>query len=90
MRTGLRREGVYTSVYVFIERLGYSLGAPLLGMLLAAMNFDSKLPLEQQPPSAELAVMLSLVAIPSIAYGLGLVFLWFYRLPENIGGQRRV
>lgn len=89
-RTGLRREGVYTSVYVFIERLGYSLGAPLLGMLLAAMNFDSKLPLEQQPPSAELAVMLSLVAIPSIAYGLGLVFLWFYRLPEDIGGQRRV
>lgn len=89
-RTGLRREGLYTSVYVFIERLGYSLGAPLLGALLAAMNFDSKLPLEKQPPSAELAVMLSLVAIPSLAYGLGLVFLWFYRLPEKIGDRERI
>ena len=74
---------------MFIERLGYSLGAPLLGFLLAAMHFDSKLPLEQQPPSAELAVMLSLVAIPSLAYGLGLVFLWFYRLPERVGEQDR-
>jgi len=89
-RTGLRREGLYTSIYVFIERLGYSLGAPLLGYLLAAMHFDSKLPLERQPPSAELAVMLSLVAIPSLAYGLGLVFLWFYRLPERVGERDRV
>lgn len=89
-RTGKRREGVYTSVYVFIERLGYSLGPLLLGNLLQMMNFDSKLPLEQQPPSAGLAVMLSLVAIPSIAYGLGLVFLWFYRLPERIDERERI
>ncbi len=89
-RTGKRREGVYTSIYVFIERLGYSLGPLLLGNLLQMMNFDSKLPLEQQPPSAGLAVMLSLVAIPSIAYGLGLVFLWFYRLPERIDDRERI
>jgi len=89
-KTGKRREGVYTSIYVFIERLGYSLGPLLLGYLLAAMDFDSKLPLEKQPPSAEFAVMLSLVAIPSVAYALGLVFLWFYRLPEVVGGRLRV
>jgi GPH family glycoside/pentoside/hexuronide:cation symporter len=86
-KTGKRREGVYTSIYVFVERLGYSLGPLFLTTLLAAMDFDSKLPLEQQPPSAELAVMLSLVAIPSLAYGLGLVFLWFYRLPEQLDGR---
>ena len=89
-KTGKRREGVYTSIYVFIERLGYSLGPLLLGNLLQMMDFDSRLPLEKQPPSAELAVMLSLVAIPSLAYGLGLVFLWFYRLPERIGDRERV
>ncbi len=86
-KTGKRREGVYTSIYVFIERLGYSLGPLMLGNLLQWMNFDSKLPLEQQPASAEFAVMLSLVAIPSVAYGLGLVFLWFYRLPEKLEGR---
>lgn len=89
-RTGKRREGVYTSVYVFIERLGYSLGPLFVGTLLQLMNFDSKLPLEKQPPSAGVAVMLSLVAIPSLAYGLALVFLRFYRLPERIGDRDRV
>lgn len=83
-RTGLRREGLYTSIYVFIERLGYSLGPLLLGELLQLMNFDKNLPLEQQPPSAELAVILSLVGIPSLAYAAGLVFLWFYKLPERV------
>jgi glycoside/pentoside/hexuronide:cation symporter, GPH family len=89
-RSGQRREGLYTSLYVFIERLGYSVGPLLLGALLQAMNFNSKLPLENQPASAEVAVMLGLVAIPCVAYGLGLLFLWFYRLPERIGGQVRV
>ena len=83
-RSGLRREGMYTSVYVFIERLGYSLGPLLLGELLQIMHFDKNLPLEQQPPSAELAVILSLVGIPSVAYAAGLIFLWFYRLPERV------
>jgi GPH family glycoside/pentoside/hexuronide:cation symporter len=89
-RSGLRREGLYTSLYVFIERLGYSMGPLLLGELLQAMDFDKNLPLEQQPASAELAVSLSLIGIPCIGYGLGLVFLWFYRLPERVGGTARV
>ncbi len=83
-QSGLRREGMYTSIYVFIERLGYSLGPLLLGELLQIMNFNKALPLEQQPASAELAVILSLVAIPSAAYAGGLLFLWFYRLPDTV------
>jgi GPH family glycoside/pentoside/hexuronide:cation symporter len=86
-KTGLRREGLYTSVYVFIERLGYSVGPLLLGELLQIMNFDKNLPLEQQPPSAELAVILSLVGIPALAYSAGLIFLWFYRLPEKVDSR---
>jgi len=89
-KSGLRREGLYTSVYVFVERLGYSLGPLLLGELLQAMQFDKNLPLEQQPASAEVAVMLSLIGIPCLAYGLGLIFLWKYRLPERIGGESRI
>jgi GPH family glycoside/pentoside/hexuronide:cation symporter len=87
-RTGLRREGLYTSIYVFIERLGYSLGPLLLGELLQLMHFDKNLPLEQQPASAELAVILSLVGIPSLAYTAGLIFLWFYKLPERVEPAR--
>jgi GPH family glycoside/pentoside/hexuronide:cation symporter len=88
-QTGLRREGMYTSIYVFIERLGYSLGPLVLGELLQAMDFDKNLPLEQQPASAELAVTISLVGIPAAAYAAGLIFLWFYRVPERVGGAAR-
>jgi GPH family glycoside/pentoside/hexuronide:cation symporter len=85
VRSGLRREGLYTSIYVFIERLGYSLGPLVLGELLQAMDFDKNLPLEQQPASAETAVMLSLVGIPIVTYSLGLIFLWFYKVDERLG-----
>ncbi|MEZ5459264.1 MAG: MFS transporter [Steroidobacteraceae bacterium] len=83
-RTGLRREGLYTSVYVFIERLGYSLGPLALGELLQAMHFNKNLPLEQQPATAEVAVLVALVGIPVCAYLGGLLFLWFYRIEEKL------
>jgi GPH family glycoside/pentoside/hexuronide:cation symporter len=83
-KTGLRREGLYTSVYVFIERLGYSLGPLFLGELLQAMNFDKTMPLDQQPAEAALAVQISLIGIPVAAYTFGLFLLFFYRLPEQL------
>ncbi len=89
-RTGLRREGMYTSVYVFVERLGYSLGPLVLGFLLSAMGFDKSLPLESQPDSAALAVYIGLVWIPAAVYAIGFVLLMFYRLPEKIGHETKV
>ena len=89
-KTGLRREGLYTSIYVFVERLGYSLGPLVLGFLLSSMGFDKTLPLEAQPPSASVAVYLGIVWIPVVVYSLGYVFLCFYKLPERIGHEIRV
>ncbi len=89
-RTGLRREGMYTSVYVFVERLGYSLGPLILGFLLSAMGFNKELALEDQPESAQLAVYIGLVWIPAGVYALGYVLLWFYRLPERVGHEFRI
>jgi GPH family glycoside/pentoside/hexuronide:cation symporter len=89
-RTGLRREGMYTSIYVFVERLGYSLGPLVLGFLLSGMGFDKNLPLEQQPDSAQLAVYIGLVWIPAVVYTLGYGLLWFYRLPEKVGDGFRI
>jgi Na+/proline symporter len=33
-------------------------------------------------------VTLSLVGIPSLAYTAGLIFLWFYKLPERVEPTR--
>jgi glycoside/pentoside/hexuronide:cation symporter, GPH family len=81
-RTGLRREGLFTSVYVFVERLGYSLGPFLLGWLLQWFKYDKSLPLDQQPESASLGVMASLVGVPALSFALSLIFLWKYDLTE--------
>jgi Na+/melibiose symporter-like transporter len=83
LRTGQQRAGLFTSVYVFVERLGYSLGPVLLGGLLAAMHFDKTKPLDQQPASASTAVILSMVAIPAITFGVSMLLLWHYDLTER-------
>ena len=89
-RTGLRREGLYTSVYVFVERLGYSAGPLLVGLLLGASGFDSDLAPENQPPSAATAVLICMAAVPALAQLGMLYFVWLYRLPEIIGGKTKI
>jgi len=89
-RTGLRREGLYTSVYVFVERLGYSAGPLLVGLLLKASGFDAELAPENQPASAATAVLICMAAIPAIAQLGMLFFVWLYRLPEIIDGKTRI
>ena len=89
-RTGLRREGLYTSVYVFVERLGYSAGPLLVGLFLGASGFDADLAPENQPASAVTAVLICMVAIPTIAQLGMLFFVWLYRLPEIIDGKTKI
>lgn len=89
-RTGLRREGLYTSVYVFVERLGYSTGPVLLGLILSTAGFDVKLDAEDQPASAAAAILFCMVAIPALAQVCMMLFVWLYRLPETIKGISRI
>ncbi|MEM7704413.1 MAG: MFS transporter [Pseudomonadota bacterium] len=81
--TGRNREGLYTSVYVFVERLGYSVGPLALGLLLSNMGFDKTLPLDQQPDSAALAVSIGMIWLPAAVYVLAFFFLSRYTLPDN-------
>ena len=82
-RTGLRREGSFTSVYVFVERLGYSIGPVLLGLLFSVLDFDKSLKLEQQPPGASTAVLISVSLIPALAFASSLLLLRRYDLTEQ-------
>jgi GPH family glycoside/pentoside/hexuronide:cation symporter len=81
-RTGIKREGLFTSVYVFVERLGYSTAPLLLGWLLEWFHFDKRLPLEQQPESASSGVLVSLIAVPAVTFALSLFFLAKYDLTD--------
>ena len=89
-RTGLRREGLYTSVYVFVERLGYSVGPLILGFILKATGFNQELEPADQPASAASAIMFTMAAIPALAQICMMFFVWRYKLPEIIGGKSKI
>lgn len=82
--TGLNREGIFTSIYVFVERLGYSVGPLALGALLSQMGFDKTLPLDQQPASAEMAVYIGIVWLPVAMYTGALLLLTQYKLADDL------
>lgn len=84
-RSGISREGLFTSIYVFVERLGYSVGPLALGALLSAMDFDKTLPLDQQPASAAVAVYIGIVWLPAIMYSIALLLLSGYAIPDRSG-----
>lgn len=89
-RSGIRREGLYTSVYVFVERLGYSVAPLILGLLLSGTGFDKNLPLDQQPDSAAVAVYIGMVWLPAALYAAAALILTRYNLADDIAerGER--
>jgi GPH family glycoside/pentoside/hexuronide:cation symporter len=83
-RSGIRREGVFTSVYVFVERLGYSIAPLVLGILLSRLGFDKSLPLAEQPESAYLAVYIGILWLPAGLFTACALLLTRYNLKEQV------
>jgi GPH family glycoside/pentoside/hexuronide:cation symporter len=78
LRTGLRREGVFSSIYTIVEKLGYALGAGFIGVVLSMAGFVSTMQgaLVDQPASAMFALYAGASLIPA-----GLVlFSWLLML----------
>jgi GPH family glycoside/pentoside/hexuronide:cation symporter len=84
-RTGLRREGIFSSVYTILEKLGYALGAGVIGVYLAASGYIPTLQgnLVQQPQGAITALYAGSSLIPAGLVVISLVLMWCYRLDEN-------
>lgn len=85
LRTGLRREGIFSSIYTIIEKLSYALGAGLVGLLLA---FGGYLPtlkgaIVQQPPSAVAALYAGASLIPAVLMAVSFGLMLLYPLDEK-------
>jgi GPH family glycoside/pentoside/hexuronide:cation symporter len=83
LRTGLRREGMYSALYSFVEKLAAAIGPVILGFALKFAGFDPK-----QPPSAvteevRQAVLLSIAYIPAAMAIVAVLILAFYRLTQE-------
>jgi GPH family glycoside/pentoside/hexuronide:cation symporter len=85
-RTGLRREGIFSSVYTIIEKVGYALGPGIIGVLLARAHYLPTLQgkLVTQPASAISALYAGSSLIPACFIVVSLVLMWLYPLDEKL------
>jgi len=82
--TGVRREGVLSAAFSFVEKACMALGPLIIGALFSSMGFDKDLPpTAEQSPSAVLAMYLGFVFIPVGMQVISITLLMFYRLTEK-------
>jgi GPH family glycoside/pentoside/hexuronide:cation symporter len=84
-RTGLRREGLFSSFYAIVEKSAFAIGPGLIGLFLAGMGF---IPTKggqvvDQPDSAITALYVSIAIIPALLLSASIILLMFYDLDEN-------
>ena len=84
-RTGLRREGVFSSIFAVAEKFAFAIGPSIVGFFLAASGYVATTHgrLVEQPASVAVALYSFVgVVAPSLAL-LGIVILLFYDLDER-------
>lgn len=82
-RSGLRREGTFTSVYSFMEKTAFALGPLLLGVMLEVSGY-SRDAADSPAPETVRAVLVAAAVIPAIASAASAVVLRFYDLDRII------
>lgn len=91
LRTGLRREGMYTALYSFVEKFGYALGPAAVGLALSLAGFDKTASITPENAAAvRQATLLGVSYIPVGCAVVASVLLGFYRLDEHTLQASRV
>jgi GPH family glycoside/pentoside/hexuronide:cation symporter len=78
--TGLRREGVFSGFYSFVEKVASAFAPSILLLVYAAYGFQSKAPV--QTAEAVDGIRYAAALLPCLYFGASLIPLWFYRLTE--------
>lgn len=84
LRTGLRREGIFSSIYSIIEKLSFALGAGVVGVLLAHAGYipTTKGAIVTQPDSAITALYIGASLLPAALVTISFILMLFYPLNE--------
>ena len=83
-QTGQRREGSYTAVYTFVEKLTGAMGPLLVGTMLSLAGFNNKLP-PDVPQSGDVtsALLLTTAILPGVLGLVAMLILSGYRLRQE-------
>ena len=84
-RTGIRREGIYSSGFAIIEKAAFAIGPGLIGIYLSRSGYIPTLRghLVRQPDSVHWALYVGTAILPAIMVLASTVFLSFYNLSEE-------
>jgi len=80
-RTGLRREGIYSALYSFVEKVAAAIAPSILLLAYAAVGFQSRAPVQTQ--EAIDGIRIAAALLPCMYFGLSIPCLMFYRLTEE-------
>jgi GPH family glycoside/pentoside/hexuronide:cation symporter len=84
LRTGQRREGVFSSFYAIVEKGGFAISVGTLGFVLAAAGYVSTTEgnLVQQSASTLHALYLAIAVFPACIFVTGVGLILFYNLDQ--------
>lgn len=82
---GLRREGVFSSLYAIVEKLGYALGPLIIGAYLTVAGYVATTDgaLVAQSPEVVRALYIGAAAFPALLLGVSATLVCFYKLDEK-------
>ena len=91
LRTGLRREGVFASLYAIVEKSGWAIGAAFTGLFLAASGYISTSHgnLVTQPEDVTWALYLCVGVLPALLFSAGLLLISGYKLDPGMLEEER-
>ena len=93
LNTGQRREGIFYSFMVLLQKLGLALALFLVGQALEFSGFVARIPGEAipvQPESALLAIRIAIAPLPTIFLIIGLVLTYFYPITKEVHADIRL
>jgi GPH family glycoside/pentoside/hexuronide:cation symporter len=82
LRTGQRREGIFYSFMVFLQKIGLAIGQLLIGVVLGAAGFDGSA--QTQPESALLAIRAAIGPLPALFLVCGIAIAYFYPITREV------
>ena len=92
LNTGQRREGVFYSFMVLLQKLGLALALFLVGQALEFSGFIERIPGEPipvQPESALFAIRVAIAPLPTIFLIIGLILTYFYPITKEVHADIR-
>jgi len=90
-RTGLRREGVFTGVFVFVEQAAGAIGVAIIGFVLSATGYVATTEgrLVAQPESAIRGIYFCMAILPLVFQAIAILAISRYDLTaEKLAGMR--